>query len=67
MEILKTKVEENQIVVIDNAIKDVNSGDTSKIKDGLKQIGSLGKNVLSSVMTTTVVAYMKYYGMLPPV
>lgn len=67
LEILKTKVEENQIVVIDNAIKDVNSGDTSKIKEGLKQIGSLGKNVLSSVMTTTVVAYMKYYGILPPV
>lgn len=67
LERLKSEVEENQVVVIDNAIKAVDSGEPSKIKEGLKQIGSLGKNVLSSVMTTTIVAYMKYYGVLPPV
>lgn len=67
LEGLKDKLDENKAKVVEQTAVAVKQKDESKIKAGLKQIASFGKDVLSSVAATTITAYMTMYGILPPV
>lgn len=64
---LKGKLDGDNAEVVEQTAVAVKQKDESKMKAGLKQIASFGKDVLSSVAATTITTYMTLYGILPPV
>lgn len=67
LEGLKGKLDGDKAEVVEQTAVAVKQKDESKMKAGLKQIASLGKDVLSSVAATMITNYMTLYGILPPV
>lgn len=63
---LKAKLNGDKAQVVEQTVVAVAEKDEAKIKAGLKQIASFGKDVLSSVTATTITTYMALYGILPP-
>lgn len=67
LEDLKCKLDGDKAKVVEQTAVAAKQNDELKMKTGLKQIASFGKDVLSSVTATMITTYMTIYGILPPV